>query len=891
MCEEPLGCVQQYPTIVTECPDCILDEYDDGNPCTIDSCDILGGGMTEPYVCPSAPSDCSAYQCVNIEGAPVCQLLADNVGDPCNDLIDCTFNDTCTRLGTCEGIDLICPVPTQCEVSFDCDGGICTPIYRPEGYPCNTGNLCTNNTCNGAGMCVEGDPIVTCEALNQCHDPGVCNPLSGLCSNPSKVDGSSCNDGNNCTRVDECISAQCIGSDPVSCPASDQCHLAGQCNTTSGQCSDPPAPDYTNCNDNNTCTSSSLCINAICTPVAFVDCSSPNPCVTTWCDEVDGCQAEFNEDPCDSGNQCYVNTTCNNGTCPIESGDPLFCDDHNGYTIDLCMVYSGCAHTPVSDCQFCLDPIECPTMPCMAAVCYLNGTCGYIVDVDNLVGCDDSIFCNGQESCSIEGTCMPGALPDCADSNGCTTDECDYDTDECVHYVNVNQSCVSENLCSLAAQCNEDAECIPFSFIQCDPAPPCQILNGCEPPSGICNYTNMIDGTPCNDTNACTQLDQCLIGQCDGSDPVICVPLNQCYLQGTCVPLTGICTDPPSPDGTECDDGVFCSPSSHCSNATCVRLTPPMCPISVGPYDSQCQEVICNEEYQNCSIVNLPDNTTCVFSFSTGVCSGTDGCQFGICTRNYSVGTMCRAGNESDCDVAEYCVEGEDDCPSDTFAEDGTPCPDTLFCYTNECMNATCVPVIPLNCSYLDTMCQVGDCNELAMDCELLDRTNGTSCEVEEIGPCVLGGGCEGGSCFPIFAEVTTSCSNESNMCLLGHCSGTSEICILDGAVDCSNLTTECLIGTCNITDGSCYTLPSNSSSCSPTVPIRRFSDLEFLIVIISSTLFAGLVSYRVFVCIGDTIPNDKEYDFTSKEPLSTPYRPEAHIGSSRKNKSLVRRK
>src|SRR5262249_47766714 len=44
--------------------------------------------------------------------------------------------------------------------------------------------------------------VVSCGASDQCHLPGVCNPATGTCSNPTQPDGTGCSDGNACTQLD-----------------------------------------------------------------------------------------------------------------------------------------------------------------------------------------------------------------------------------------------------------------------------------------------------------------------------------------------------------------------------------------------------------------------------------------------------------------------------------------------------------------------------------------------------------------------------------------------------------------------------------------------------------------------------------------------------------------
>ena len=56
---------------------------------------------------------------------------------------------------------------------------------------------------------------------------------------PNAPNGTACNDGNACTQTDTCQAGVCAGANPVVCTASDQCHVAGTCNPTTGVCSNP----------------------------------------------------------------------------------------------------------------------------------------------------------------------------------------------------------------------------------------------------------------------------------------------------------------------------------------------------------------------------------------------------------------------------------------------------------------------------------------------------------------------------------------------------------------------------------------------------------------------------------------------------------------------------
>src|SRR5947208_12971470 len=80
---------------------------------------------------------------------------------------------------------------------------------------CDDGNACTQVDSCHSGTCTGASPVV-CLAPDACHDPGTCNPASGVCENPpDKPDGTACNDGNACTQVDSCHSRACTGAMPV----------------------------------------------------------------------------------------------------------------------------------------------------------------------------------------------------------------------------------------------------------------------------------------------------------------------------------------------------------------------------------------------------------------------------------------------------------------------------------------------------------------------------------------------------------------------------------------------------------------------------------------------------------------------------------------------------
>src|SRR5439155_205049 len=145
----------------------------------------------------------------------------------------------------------------------DTSTGVCSNPNAADGTGCNDGNLCTRTDTCQAGTCTGSNPVV-CTASDQCHEAGTCGTTTGVCSNPAKADGTACNDGNACTRTDTCQSGTCTGANPIVCTASDQCHDAGTCSPTTGVCSNPPMADGSTCNDGLFCTVNDACGGGVC---------------------------------------------------------------------------------------------------------------------------------------------------------------------------------------------------------------------------------------------------------------------------------------------------------------------------------------------------------------------------------------------------------------------------------------------------------------------------------------------------------------------------------------------------------------------------------------------------------------------------------------------------
>ncbi|HXK17279.1 MAG TPA: hypothetical protein VNG33_05745 [Polyangiaceae bacterium] len=140
--------------------------------------------------------------------------------------------------------------------------GLCEAKSLPDDTACDDDDACTQQDTCQAGTCVGKNPVV-CGPSDQCHAAGICNAFTGACSNPKKKDGSGCDDGDACTQQDSCTAGSCAGA-AVVCSALDQCHDAGTCSPQTGLCTNPARQDGSSCDDGHVCTSADQCQAGIC---------------------------------------------------------------------------------------------------------------------------------------------------------------------------------------------------------------------------------------------------------------------------------------------------------------------------------------------------------------------------------------------------------------------------------------------------------------------------------------------------------------------------------------------------------------------------------------------------------------------------------------------------
>ena len=821
-CDDLNSCTDDFCNAVTGCYHTNNDANTctDGLYCTINDHCSAGSCVTDPYTdCSLSDTACATYTCTEGVSSLECSVAYHNAAS-CNDGDPCTENDQCDNMGGCYGNPITCPSGDgQCINSYTCVGGTCEPNYASASTLCTgNGDLCWIWECDSNGHCLHFSPnldmqsvpitvvnyTITCTATDQCAADSQCNPSTGLCPTAYQPDNTACNDENACSQVDVCLSGMCTGTDYVTCTPLDQCHDAGTCDTMTGICDNPEKSDYTPCDDNSVCTSTDVCLLGVCTGTSPIDCTDPNPCLTGQCDSMTGCYSVYNDGAsCDDNNDCTTGTTCLSGDCPAGTGTPVTCTMPDPCTAASCLVHGGCTYDPIADCHACNVSSDCPDIPCMRSICQPNHTCTYVVDDTNIIGCVDSVYCNGLEYCS-SGVCFNGSPPSCDDSNECTTDSCDSFVDACTHTPRTGSSCTSTNLCAITAECTAGAACVPVTTTTCDPAAACHVGMGCDPSTGVCMYHLQFDGTPCDDSNACTTVDQCNNGTCVGNSPVVCTPMNDCHYAGTCDTGTGSCSNPTKPNGSPCNDGLFCTYADSCNTGSCSG-TPGTCDAT--PYDTQCQYVTCDESGSQCVVNDVTDGSYCDTGAPSGVCSAQDICVSGACVDQYATGTLCRA-QADECDVAEYCGTS-DSCPSNSYVTDGTDCQTDLYCSFKTCQVGVCTLNSTRTCGDGGNPCVTGVCDENLKACTTPSKPDYTACSTgNSLYPCIAFEECLSGTCSPHYATTSVGCTDNDECTTSDHCSGSDNTCIPGTLVDCTMYNDMCSVGVCDSLTGSCSAAP-----------------------------------------------------------------------------------
>ena len=510
---------------------------DDQDPCTSDACDAkLGGCANTPKTggsCTDGNLCTTGDACTVVDGKAVCA----GTGLKCDDGKACT-SDACNPAFGCEYVFVSgpCDDGDKCTSKDHCQAGQCTPGEYSCGE-CQSNADCKSkedgNLCNGTMICEKQGHtcVVDPSTVVKCAAPGggagvclkaICDAKTAKCVYTGANDGKSCDDSNACTNKDLCKAGACMGQyGAVACDdanpcTQDLCDPSAGCKTL--------ALDGVGCVDGNSCTQNDTCAKGKCVPGVALGCNDGNPCTTDGCDASKGCIHNVNTLPCDDGNVCTTGDLCLNAVCTPKAA--LNCDDSNICTADFCNAKTGCGHSPANGIQ-----------------------------------CNDSNACTAADKCTA-GQCVGGGQLPCSDGNICTNDGCDPKSG-CTFAANTAK-CNDGNGCTDNDAC-QGGGCKSGKPSDCNDANTCTV-DLCDPAKG-CMYQKVVDGTPCNDGDACTVSDKCKSAICLAGKKLGCND-NQVCTTDSCDPKTG-CVYKPLADGDPCDDKSPCTLVDACAKGKC----------------------------------------------------------------------------------------------------------------------------------------------------------------------------------------------------------------------------------------------------------------------------------------------------------------------------------
>ena len=691
-CNDGNPCTEKDACFFGQCEGDFVD-CEDNNPCTLDACDPNLGCTKTPQPVPCddgnlcttsdscAGGVCLAGSVIQCDDTNPCTL---DVCDPqkgctsqltsnaCDDGNPCTVSDSCTT-GNCAGAAKLCDDGNPCtkdSCSPSVEGGC---VYIPQsGSGCDDGNQCTvgdkcalgqctgtdagcactqdtdclvfddDNLCNGTLFCdktalpfkckVQPNTVVECLVPSQFDEAcatSSCDPQTGQCSAKPVTNGKKCDDEDACTASDSCLSGVCLGADKE-CTDGNPCTL-DSCDEDVG-CVFNVTVGFQGCDDGNECTLQDACEFGFCVGKGAETCDDNNPCTDDDCDPALGCQHSFSTKPCIDADPCTISEVCQGGSCV---GAALDCSDGNACNgLEACEKGVGCKPGTPPTCD---DGLACTADSCSPAV-----GCKH---VPNDALCDDGVFCNGSEVCSIDDGCVGVAKPDgtpCDDASACTEDD----------------------VCKAGA-CKGDG-------VDCDDSNPCTV-DTCDPITQGCTYSLPAGVVACNDGDACTEGDVCQGGFCVGTVPVVCDDKNPCTDE-TCDATDGCVT---TNNTALCNDKDACTLDDVCSggvcggelldcsgdsdgdpcteNEACVGGACQGTPLDCSDLDTECTEGVCNSGF--CEMAPL-----------AGACDDEDACT----SNDTCVGGECM-GAEMDCSELDGpCTKGV--CEAGSCQEQTSPC-------------------------------------------------------------------------------------------------------------------------------------------------------------------------------------------------------------------------
>ncbi len=441
-------------------------------------------------------------------------------------------------------------------------------ISIAESGACETDEDCDDGLhCTGVALCIDGNCVTSMSPCDDGIDCTVdsCDEENNTCEHVP--DHSVCDNGLFCDGVEVCDPE--LGCQPGSNPCPGQV-----CSEDSGTCTAVVPIGCTGsaeCDDGLWCNGAERCIGGDCVAGTAPDCDDGVACTVDSCNEAtDSCDSVAVDSNCDDGLYCNGVETCD-ATLDCQPGTPVDCDDGIACTADSCNETTDeCDNIPndslcdnglfCDGAEVCSLSLGCQpgSDPCPAEDCDENNDTCVPVDCTGPEDCDDGLWCNGAETCS-GGVCIAGTAPDCDDGVACTDDSCNETTESCDNIAN-NANCDNGLYCDGAEICHTILGCRSTLPVDCDDGVGCtddscnEATDSCD---NIANNANCDNGLYCDGVETCdATLD------CQSGTPVNCDDGVGCT-DDSCNEATDSC-DNVANDANCPDDGLYCNGTESC---------------------------------------------------------------------------------------------------------------------------------------------------------------------------------------------------------------------------------------------------------------------------------------------------------------------------------------
>lgn len=164
------------------------------------------------------------------------------------------------------------------------------------------------------------------------------------------------------------------------------------------------------------------------------------------------------------------------------------------------------------------------------------------------------------------------------------------------------KECTAGDKCDKSGNCSGQTACAALNA-GTNTLNPCKV--GSCGDGGKCEYANK-DGWVCDDNNACTSGEVCVVGgKCGTGQPKVCEDDgNSCTVE-TCNSKTGDCSSNLLPDGTFCDPKDLCVGDPACDKGECKGTA-----VSCKPSSNPCAFAAC-DSLKGCGEMPVKDGTVC----------------------------------------------------------------------------------------------------------------------------------------------------------------------------------------------------------------------------------------------------------------------------------------